>query len=136
MKTVLSISSILIMVAIYSTGAFVPESQNTVDTFAGLVILSDADMTQQVGGMYSGTRQRPEITEWPEGQPSQCYSSGGCGSSSGECGNSGECGECPPDPQVFTKFLHKCIDCTGYDQNTPSRKMDHDFEWKINLNVK
>lgn len=57
MKIVLSILSILTMLAIYSTGAFVPESQGMVDTVAGLKVLSNAEMAQQMGGIDNKTNK-------------------------------------------------------------------------------
>lgn len=57
MKTIriaLSILAIAAVVAIYSTGTFVPETQGIEDTVADLVVLSDAEMAQQVGGPEEG----------------------------------------------------------------------------------
>lgn len=55
MKIVLSILSVLTMLAIYSTGAFVPESQGMADTVAGLEVLSNAEMSQKLGGIDNKT---------------------------------------------------------------------------------
>ena len=128
MKIVLSILSILTVLTVYSTGAFVPESQGMVDTVAGLAVLSDAEMAQQAGGIWRGTRKKAEIVTWPVGQPSSCYSSSGCnsgGCNSGGCNSGGCAPDCPPDKQVFTVFQHRCVKCYGYDQWTTSRKYDH-----------
>jgi hypothetical protein len=149
MKVLLSILLILTVLTAYSTGAFVPEHDGIVDTVAGLAVLSDADLAQQAGGIWRGTRKKAEIVTWPVGQPSSCYSSNGCnsggcnsgGCNSGGCNsggcNSGGCApDCPPDKQVFTVFRHKCVKCYGYDQWTTSRKLDHDATKEITSECK
>ena len=56
MKTVriaLSLLAIVAVAAIYSTGAFIPETNGMADTVAGLTVLNDAEMAQQVGGPWT-----------------------------------------------------------------------------------
>lgn len=113
MKTLLSILSILTMVGIYSTGAFVPETQGTVDTAAGLVALSDADMARQVGGDIN---ERAEIFNFAWGRRSIC--------NSGSCDNSGDCEDCPRDEQCRVNFQHICVTCDGIH---PAMDIDPDF---------
>ena len=72
MRVLLSILLILTVLTAYSTGAFVPEHEGIVDTVAGLAVLSDAEMAQQAGGIWRGTRKKAEIVTWPVGQPSSC----------------------------------------------------------------
>lgn len=48
------------MLVVYSTGAFIPESQGMADTVAGLKVLSNAEMAQQMGGIDNKTNRLTE----------------------------------------------------------------------------
>ena len=96
MKIVLSILSILTMLAIYSTGAFVPESQGMADTVAGLKVLSNAEMAQQMGGIDNHSRR---LTRMGHNSPvSWCHTHWDL--------------SCYPDFEVnYTNSLFDCIWC-------------------------
>ena len=100
MKNVLSILSILMVLAFYITGAFVPETQGVVDTVAGLMPLSDADMAQQIGGSqwtYADNYQSES------GQIATCQM--------------GPFLECPPNNQVWYASLSNCVSCDWVNRN-------------------
>ncbi len=100
MKSVLSILSILTVLAFYITGAFVPETQGVVDTVDGFMLLSDADMAQQIGGIrwkYADNYQ-PE-----SGQTATCQP--------------GPFLECPRNNQVWHASLSNCVDCDWVNRN-------------------
>lgn len=58
MKIVLSIIAVIIVIGLCSTGAFVPETRSMVETVAGLKVLSNAEMAQQIGGTTLNKTQR------------------------------------------------------------------------------
>ena len=59
MKTVACVSAFAIALLVYSSDAFVPETQGITDTdtVSGLVVLSDTYLAEQVGGDWEGRRK-------------------------------------------------------------------------------
>ena len=52
MKIALSVVAIAAIATIYSTGAFVSQTQGMDNTVDGFLVISNAEMTQQVGGQF------------------------------------------------------------------------------------
>ena len=52
-KITLALLAIVAVAAIYSTGAFIPETNGMADTVAGLTVLNDTEMAQNVGGPWT-----------------------------------------------------------------------------------
>lgn len=97
-KIALPVLAIAAIITIYSTGAFIPETQGIEDTVAGLVVLGDAEMAQQVGGPEEGWA---ELVVWEGSEKASCYGSHSCG----------EKPPCPKDRQVRDASQHKCRSC-------------------------
>ena len=114
MKFVLSILSILVVIAVYSTGAFVSESQGMTDTVAGLAVLSDAEMAEQVGGSF---RNKTNI-KWQDEDGSVitvCYESYYL--------------FCFPAEKTWIGSRYNCVQCTpknkgkAYKSHNPVKKI-------------
>lgn len=99
MKTILSIIAIITFIGFYSTGAFVPETQGIVDTVAGLEVLSDTDMAQQVGGFW---HHYADVDRFPGGDTAVCTDD--------------FFEPCDTDNKVRWNFRLNCVECDGYTQ--------------------
>ena len=102
MKTIAYVSAFAIALLIYSSGAFVPETQGITetDTVLGLVVLSDTDLAQHVGGNW-------------EGYP--VLKSKGGGEADCNIGNCGTKDDCLLNRTVSKKARYKCKTCpTGF----------------------
>ena len=102
MKTILSIIAIITVIGLYSTGAFVPETQGIVDTVAGLEVLSDTDMAQQVGGFR---HRYATVDRFPGGDTAVCTED--------------FFESCDTDNKVRWNFRLNCERCDGYTQYHP-----------------
>lgn len=97
MKFVLSILSIFAIIAVYSTGAFVSELQGMTETVAGLAVLSDAEMAEQVGGSL---RNKTNV-QWQKedgGVITVCYETYYL--------------FCFPSEKTWIASLYNCVQCT------------------------
>ena len=99
MRVLLSILLILTVLTAYSTGAFVPEHEGIVDTVAGLAVLSDAEMAQQMGGVL--TNQIQEL------------STAGYGFIVTSCTETWDL-RCLPLSLIQYKTIYKCTQCYSY----------------------
>ncbi|MDE0314717.1 MAG: hypothetical protein OXM61_07445 [Candidatus Poribacteria bacterium] len=94
MKNSLYILAIAAVVTIYSTGAFVPDTQGIESTFDGFLVISDAEMAQHVGGPDEG-HQRLNTNPTDHDMAS-------CGSSNPNCDS---------DNQTRDAYLYACDNC-------------------------
>ena len=94
MKIALSFIAIAAIAAIYSTGAFVPQTHGIENTFAGFIILSDAEMAQNVGGPEEGHRRQNTVPV--------DHDVASCGSSNPDCDK---------DRQTRDAILYACDPC-------------------------
>lgn len=99
MKIVLSILSILTVLTVYSTGAFVPETQGMTDTVAGLTVLIDAEMAQQMGGVLFNETQKVKKA--------------GSGSIVTLCRETWDL-RCVPFRRTQHKTKYKCVQCYSH----------------------
>ena len=123
MKIALSIVAIAAIAAIYSTGAFVPQTHGIENTFEGFLVISDAEMAQHVGGPDEG------IQRVNHSGPDQDVAS--CGSSNPDCNI---------DRQVRDATLYACDNCPAsvfdnYD-NTWHHADKYSYYYYVNGNRK
>lgn len=94
MKIVLSFVAIAAIAATYSTGAFVPQSPGIEKTFAGFLVINDAEMAQHVGGPDEGHQR---LNTYPTD-----HDQASCGSSNPNCDK---------DNQTRDAYLYACDNC-------------------------
>lgn len=85
----MSILAIAVIATIYSTGAFVPQTHGVEKTVAGLEALSDAEMTQQVGGPWTS-----KFIKWSSGEYADC-----------------QIYNCPDDTYLYNHTKYGCKAC-------------------------
>lgn len=104
MKTLLILLTIIATLAIYSFGAFVPDTQGVEKMIAGLVVLSDIEMSQQTAG----------LDRWTSAPKSWGNMDGAA-----DCSDVNDC----PDGQHFhTLDLTKCVPCENWFDNRWTRE--------------
>ena len=104
MKTLLTFLTITATLAIYSFGAFVPDTQGVENTFTGLVVLSNAEMAQQAAGLGRWT-SAPK--SWGNGAPANCS----------------DVDDCPDGSFFHTLDLTQCVPCENWFENRWTRTM-------------
>ena len=88
-KITLALLAIVAVAALYSTGAFIPETNGMADTVAGLIVLNDTEMAQNVGGPWTS-----EIDEWGNGEYASCHID-----------------NCPDHTFEYTHDRYSCVPC-------------------------
>lgn len=98
MKTITFVSILAITLFIYSLGAFVPPTQGVanIETVYGLVVLSDTELAQQVGGEWEGMRKLVKKA----GKLTDC-GDGNCMSKD----------DCLLNGKISDRAKYKCEDC-------------------------
>ena len=130
MKTIAFVCALAITLIIYSSGAFVPVTQGitNTDTVSGLVVLSDTDLAQRVGGNGWEGRRKKVLNR----QPLVDCGSGNCTLSKEECelveGKTSrkakyKCVECPTS--LWAKFIYK------YERIRTPKNVFSDCKWNF-----
>lgn len=109
MKNLMLISAMGVIAVLYSTGLFVPETRGVEKTFAGLTILSDAEMAYQVGGPID----QPRRPSHREEKVSATGNKANCPGASGNCG-SGPRPHCNTKLHIYNEAEYKCTPCDSF----------------------
>ena len=95
MRTAVFIFTIAAIAVVYSTGAFILDTNGVADTFAGLPVLNDAEMAQRIGGPWTH-----EIASEPSGDYASCSIS-----------------NCPDNTYIWTHARYRCVPCNDSSQS-------------------
>lgn len=100
MKSIALFIALVVTIFIYSWGAFTPQTQGitNTDTTFGLVVLSDTDLAQKVGGQWEGRRK----TIKKAGKLTDCGGGGG---------NCMSKDDCLLNRKISDRAKYKCADC-------------------------